>query len=168
MGSKNTAAAPQTGGFRVINWDGVKLDGTDFGGGSNTTVINMGKTVGIPLNRFQVQGTFFEEVYAVSSDGFTDVNPNVTGLFPAFSPSNTFAMFNDNTIDQSFVLPSADWHHASPRRHAGLRRDLHQQRGRGHLQHRVLPWLRSLGKFFVARRYQGQPSSWACCSTTRS
>ena len=67
----------------------------------------MGKTVGIPLNRFQAQGTFFEEVYAVSNDGFTDVNPNVTGLFPAFSPNNTFAMFNDNSIDQSFVLPSA-------------------------------------------------------------
>ena len=106
-GGKNTAAAPQTGGFRTITWDGVKLDGTDFGGGANTTVINLNKTVGIPLNRFQAQGTFFEEVYAVSGDGFTDVNPNVTGLFPAFSPSNTFAMFNDNTIDQSFVLPSA-------------------------------------------------------------
>ena len=107
-GVKNTAAAPQTGGFRTINWDGVKLDGTDFGGGANTTVINTNKTVGIPLNRFQGQGTFFEEVYAVSGDGFTDVNPNVTAaLFPAFSPTNTFAMFNDNTIDQSFVLPSA-------------------------------------------------------------
>ncbi|HEV3166782.1 MAG TPA: hypothetical protein VGZ22_22335, partial [Isosphaeraceae bacterium] len=31
-------AAPQNGGFREINWDGVKLDGTDFGGGANTTV----------------------------------------------------------------------------------------------------------------------------------
>src|SRR5262249_12717055 len=27
-GAKNTAAAPQTGGFRTITWDGVKLDGT--------------------------------------------------------------------------------------------------------------------------------------------
>ncbi len=85
-GSKNTATAPQAGGFRVINWDGVKVDGTDFGGGANTTVINMGKTVGIPLNRFQAQGTFFEEVYTVSNDGFTDVNPNVTGLVPGLQP----------------------------------------------------------------------------------
>jgi hypothetical protein len=106
-GVKNTAAAPQTGGFRTITWDGVKLDGTDFGGGANTIVINQNKTVAIPLNRFQTQGTFFGDEYAVSSDGFTDVNSNVTGLFPAFSAPNTFAMFNDNTIDQSFVLPSA-------------------------------------------------------------
>src|SRR5205814_1521182 len=26
-GTKNTAAAPQSGGFRTITWDGVKLDG---------------------------------------------------------------------------------------------------------------------------------------------
>jgi hypothetical protein len=106
-GVKNTAAAPQSGGFRTITWDGVKLDGTDFGGPPNTTVINSGKTVAIPLNRFQGQGAFFGDVYAVSGYGFTDVNPNVTAAtFPAFSASNTFAMFNDNTIDMSFVLPS--------------------------------------------------------------
>jgi hypothetical protein len=104
-GSKNTAPAPQTNGFRTIVWDAVKLDGTDFGGGANTTVIHLDKTVGIPLNRFQTQGVFFEEVYAVSGDGFTDVNPNAAGLFPAFSPKNTFAMFNENTISQSFILP---------------------------------------------------------------
>ena len=59
--------------------------------------------------------------------------------FPAFSPNNTFAMFNDNTIDQSFVLPTPlAPPQAWPAR--GLRRDLHQQRGREHLQHRVFPW----------------------------
>jgi hypothetical protein len=104
-GVKNVAPAPASGGFRTITWDAVKLDGTDFGGGANTTVIDPNKTVAIPLNRFQAQGTFFEEVYAVSGDGFADVNPNAAGLFPAFSPANTFAMFNENTIDQSFVLP---------------------------------------------------------------
>ncbi len=83
----------------------MKLDGTDFGG--DTTVIDQGKTVGIPLNRFQERGIFFEEVYAVSGDGFADVNPNATGLFNAFSPSNTFSMFNENTIDFSFVQPSS-------------------------------------------------------------
>jgi hypothetical protein len=156
-GSKNTATAPQTGGFRVINWDGVKLDGTDFGGGSNTTVINTGKTVGIPLNRFQAQGTFFEQVYAVSGDGFTDVNPNVTGLFPAFSPSNTFAMFNDNTIDQSFVLPSA----------TGTTPALAGTRGFGAIfinnevantsSIEYFHGAQSLGKFFVPVGTQGQP-----------
>jgi hypothetical protein len=105
-GTKNIATAPQSGGFRTINWDAVKLDGTDFGGGANSTVINLNQTVAIPLNRFQTLGTFFEEVYAVSGDGFADVNPNAAGLFPAFSPHNTFAMFDENTIDQSFVLPT--------------------------------------------------------------
>src|SRR5207302_1128405 len=98
-------ASPQTTGFRTINWDGVKLDGTDFNG--NTTVITPGETVGIPINRFQTRGVQFAEVYAVSGDGFVDVNPGVANQFPAFSPANTFAMFNDNQIELSFVNPSA-------------------------------------------------------------
>jgi hypothetical protein len=107
-GPKNTAPAPQQSGFRTITWDGVKVDGTDSVGGPNsTTVITPGHTVGIPLDRFQGQGVFFGAVYAVSNDGFVDTNPNVAGLFPAFSPKNTFAMFNDNGIDFKFVAPSA-------------------------------------------------------------
>ena len=62
----------------------------------------------IPKNRFIGQGVFFGDPYAVSGDGFTDVNPNVTGLFPAFSSPNTFAMTNDNTIDMSFNLPTGN------------------------------------------------------------
>jgi hypothetical protein len=107
-GVKNTAASPQNGGFRTITWDGVKVDGTDNVAGPNsTTIINQGHTVGIPLDRFQGSGVFFGAVYAVSNDGFTDVNPSVAGLFPAFSPPNTFAMFNDNGIDFTFVVPSS-------------------------------------------------------------
>jgi hypothetical protein len=107
-GAKNTAAAPQGSGFRTITWDGVKVDGTDNAAGANsTTVITPGHTVGIPLDRFQGQGVFFGAVYAVSNDGFVDVNPSVNGLFPAFSSPNTFAMFNDNGIDFKFVVPSA-------------------------------------------------------------
>jgi hypothetical protein len=113
-GSKNTAPAPQNGGFRTITWDGVKTDGTDNAAGPNSTVVITPGTVGIPLNRFQGQGVFFGAVYAVSSDGFSTVNPSVgasatqpSGLFPAFSPKNTFAMFNDNGIDFKFVAPSA-------------------------------------------------------------
>jgi hypothetical protein len=106
-GVKNTASAPQQGGFRTITWDGVKVDGSDAVAGPNsTTVITAGHTVGIPLDRFQGQGVFFGAVYAVSNDGFVDVNPQVSGLFPAFSPSNTFAMFNDNGIDFKFVAAS--------------------------------------------------------------
>jgi hypothetical protein len=112
-GSKNTAPAPQSGGFRVITWDGVKTDGTDAVAGPNSTVpIPAGSThtVGIPLDRFQGSGVFFGAVYAVSNDGFVDVNPSVGApnpvLFPAFSPNNTFAMFNDNGIDFKFVAAS--------------------------------------------------------------
>lgn len=97
--------SPQTSGFRQINWDAVALDGTDFGGGANTTVIDSGKTVGIPQNRFETRGVFFETIYAVSGDGFSDVNPAAADLFPAFSAKNTFAMFNDNSIDFNFVAP---------------------------------------------------------------
>jgi hypothetical protein len=109
-GSKNTAAAPQNGGFRQINWDGVKTDGTDAVAGPNSTLpIPAGSThtVGIPLDRFQGQGVFFGAVYAVTNDGFTDVNPGAAGLFPAFSSPNVFAMFNDNGIDFKFVTPSS-------------------------------------------------------------
>src|SRR5439155_25753634 len=63
--------------------------------------------VGIPLNRFEGSGVFFGAVYAVSNDGFVGVNPSAAGLFPAFSPPVTFAMFNDNGIDFKFVVPSA-------------------------------------------------------------
>jgi hypothetical protein len=103
-GANNKDNPPQPGGFRAINWDGVKLDGTDFNG--NTTVISQGTTVGIPINRFQSRGIEFEEVYAVSGDGFATVAPQTKGLFPAFSPNNTFTMFNENTIDFRFVLAS--------------------------------------------------------------
>ena len=105
------AAAPQAKGFRTITWDGVALDGTDFGG--NTTVIVPNSVVGIPLNRFQERGIEFDEIYAVAGPAsasdpstFTTVNPGVESQFPAFSPTKTFAMFNDNTIDFHFVLPS--------------------------------------------------------------
>jgi hypothetical protein len=103
-GTNNGATAPQASGFRIINWDGVALDGTDFDG--NTVVVVANKVVAIPRNRFEARGALFEEVYAVSNDSFTSVNPGASGLIPAFSPSNTFAMFNDNTIGLDFILPA--------------------------------------------------------------
>ena len=102
-GTDPAVHAPQNGGFRVINWDGVKTDGTDSAAGPNSTVVITSQTVGIPLNRFEGQGVFFGAVYGVSNDGFADVNPSVAGLFPAFTTPNTFAMFNDNGIDFKFV-----------------------------------------------------------------
>jgi hypothetical protein len=114
IGGANNGAnpSPKTSGFRTINWDGVALDGTDFGG--STTVIVNGKIVGIPLHRFEERGVFFEEIYAVSGPAsptdqstFVSVNPSVSNLFHAFSPTKTFAMFNDNTIGLNFVLAGA-------------------------------------------------------------
>lgn len=92
-------------GGRRITWDGVRLDGTDFGG--DNTVIDLDNTVGIALNRFQAAGALYNEITAVSGDGFASVNPTSAGQFPAFSPTRTFASFNDNVIEQSFVFPSA-------------------------------------------------------------
>ena len=108
-GVKNTAAAPQVGGRREINWDGVKLDGTDVG--PNTVVVDPDKTVIIDIDRFKGQGTLFADPYSVSGDGFASVNPASAGQFSAFSPNNTFVMFDptagqfdDRFIGESFNL----------------------------------------------------------------
>lgn len=95
--------APQPNGFRIINWDGVAMAAND---GTFTNQVINADTVGIPTNRFQERGMNFAEVYAVSDDGFTSVNGGVALQFPAFSPNKTFAMFNENTIEFNFVLPS--------------------------------------------------------------
>lgn len=96
-----------------ISWDGVKLDGTDAN--PNTKVIDQGKTVQIPVDRFKNLGAIFADPYTVSGDGFASVNPGTAGQFPAFSPNNTFAMFDandgqfeDRKIQQSFVLPNTN------------------------------------------------------------
>ncbi|NOT83759.1 MAG: PEP-CTERM sorting domain-containing protein [Methylococcaceae bacterium] len=96
-----------------ISWDGVKLDGTDAN--PKTRVIDQGKTVEIPVDRFKNVGAIFADPYTVSGDGFASVNPATAGQFPAFSPKNTFAMFDpndgqfeDRNIQQSFVLPNTD------------------------------------------------------------
>jgi hypothetical protein len=108
-GVKNSTPTPQAGGRREINWDGVKLDGTDVG--PNTVVVDPNKAVIINVDRFKGQGTIFADPYAVSGDGFTSVNPASTGQFRAFSPNNTFVMqdatagqFDDRFIGESFNL----------------------------------------------------------------
>jgi hypothetical protein len=160
-GVRNAAASPQTGGFRAINWDGVALDGTDFGG--NTTIIVSNKVVGIPINRFETQGVLFEEIYAVSGpvggadqSTFVSVNPNVSTLFPAFSPTKTFAMFNDNTIGLSFILASPAT--ATPVRVAtrGFGAIFRNIRITNSTSIEYFNGARSLGKFFVPVGTGGQ------------
>jgi uncharacterized protein (TIGR03437 family) len=97
-------ATPQASGRREINWDAVRLDGTDFN--NNTTLLIPGKLTGIPVNRFQARGARFNRVLAVSNDGFASANPTMAGQFPAFSPANTFCSF-EVTKDTVFVLASA-------------------------------------------------------------
>lgn len=101
------------GGGSRIGWDGVRLDGTDIN--PNTRIIDQNKTVEIPINRFAGVGALFADPYAVSGDGFVSVNPATAGEFPAFSPQNTFVMFDTNPgqfddrfIEQSFVLPGTN------------------------------------------------------------
>jgi hypothetical protein len=158
-GVKNTAASPQNGGFRVITWDGVAVDGTDFGG--NTTVIVPNKITGIPLNRFETQGVFFEEVYAVSGDGFKSVNTTVNAaspaLFPSFSPTKTFAMFNDNGIGLSFVLASVANATPKPAATRGFGAIFFNVRIASTTSIEYFNGTRSLGKFFVPIGNQGQP-----------
>lgn len=98
---------------KSITWDGVKLDGTDTN--TNTRVIDFGKTVEIPVDRFRGVGAIYADPYTVSGDGFAGVNPATTGQFKAFSPKNTFAMFDakngqfaDRNIQQSFVFPGTN------------------------------------------------------------
>lgn len=109
LGGVQNVGGPTQGGFRQINWDGVGLNGTDIN--PNTKVIAQ-DTVNIPVDRFLSLGTLYEEEYTVSGDGFATVNPDTAGEFPAFSPKNTFAMFDDEPgefedrfIEQSFTLP---------------------------------------------------------------
>jgi hypothetical protein len=163
IGGANNGAnpPPKTNGFRAINWDGVALDGTDFGGIS--TVIVNGKVVAIPRNRFQERGVSFEEIYAVSGPAspadqstFLAVNPNVSNLFRAFSPPKTFAMFNDNTIGLSFVLPSAHTTTPIPAATRGFGAIFLNVRITNNTSIEYFNGTRSLGKFFAPVGTQGQ------------
>jgi len=163
IGGANNGAnpPPKPNGFRAINWDGVALDGTDFGG--STTVIVNGKVVGIPLNRFEERGVFFEEIYAVSgpasaadSSTFSSVNGNVANLFRAFSPPKTFAMFNDNTIGLSFVLAAAHTTTPVPAATRGFGAIFLNVRLANSTSIEYFNGARSLGKFFAPVGTQGQ------------
>jgi hypothetical protein len=103
-GVRNTSPTPQNGGFRIINWDAVRLDGTDANPATRVLVPN--HIVGIPTNRFQGAGVQFEEEYAVGDNGFANANSGVDygGQNPFFSPTKTFVMFDDdNRFDDRLI-----------------------------------------------------------------
>ena len=163
IGGANNGAnpPPQATGFRTINWDGVALDGTDFGG--NSIVISLNNVVGIPVNRFEERGVIFEEIYAVSGPAsggdtstFFTVNPTVTNLFPAFSPTKTFAMFNDNTIDMSFNLATIHTQVPKPAATRGFGAIFRNVEIANSTSIEYFNDSQSLGKFFVPAGSQGQ------------
>jgi len=156
MGGVDNAGDPtqHATGSRRINWDGVLLDGTDFGGKTKTIVAN--KVVGIPINRFQTRGALFGEVYAVAGDGFTSVNPGVSGQINAFSPHNTFAHFNDVGIETDFIKPSAATTtpvHEASRGFGAIFTDVERSHSS---EIEFLNGTTSLGEFFVPPGASGQ------------
>jgi hypothetical protein len=100
----NAAVGEQTSGFRTVNWDEVKLDGSDFGGA--TTTIDANHVVAIPDDRFASRGIDLRAPIAVANDGFLSVNPGVSGRFPAFSAANIVAPFSSNTLALNIVAPA--------------------------------------------------------------
>jgi hypothetical protein len=99
--NNGNAAGTQPTGFRRINWDAVPIPAA-----GNDINIDA-DTIGMATDRFKNRGALFQEVYAISDNGFTSVNPDVTGQFPAFTPAKTFAMFNDNVIEMNFGVPGS-------------------------------------------------------------
>lgn len=148
-------ATPQTSGRREINWDAVRLDGTD--NNNNTTLIIKDKITGIPINRFQARGVTFSEVLAVANDGFVSANANVANQFPAFSTANTFAAFNSNKYTVNFVLASAPTTtpvQAASRGFGAIFLDV-EQANSSSIEY--FNGALSLGKFFVTPSASGQP-----------
>ncbi|MEP7338307.1 MAG: hypothetical protein ABI977_11285 [Acidobacteriota bacterium] len=146
----STVAGPQTSGRREINWDGVRLDGTDFN--NVTTPIVPNKITGIPVNRFQARGARFDTVLAVSNDGFVSANAAAADQFPAFSAANTFASFNSNKYAVDFVLAGTSVP-AATRGFGAIFLDV-EQANTSSIEY--FNGTVSLGKFFVPAGQSGQ------------
>jgi hypothetical protein len=156
--NNGTTVGSQGSGFRTINWDAVKLDGTDID--PDTEVIDSGKTVAIEVDRFQANGALFADPYAVSGDGYSSVNPDTAGEFPSFSPNNTFAMFDfdpnsfeDRFIEQSFTIPGSN-SKAGTRGFGAIFTDV-ELAGSSSIEY--FSGTKSLGKFDVTPSASGEP-----------
>ncbi len=95
-------AGEQSGGVRHVNWDAIKLDGSE----AESLLIKPGHTVTAPVGSQQERGIELGAPIAVSGDGFATVNASAAGLFEAFSAGNLAAPFNTNTIVLNVVEPA--------------------------------------------------------------
>jgi hypothetical protein len=108
IGGVNNGGTPgtQPSGFRQIVWDGVAINPAT---GADTTI--NANTTAIVTTKFQANGALYNELTAVSNDGFGSVNPGAGPTQnPTFSGTRTFASFSDNgvadfVIDQAFIVP---------------------------------------------------------------
>jgi hypothetical protein len=97
LGTLNpNVAGEQPGGRREINWDGV--------GAANTN------NDAFPGNFFNVnspRGVLFSTpsgLFRISSNGYTDINPNYAGEFNVFSPPRLFVARGSTITDIDFVV----------------------------------------------------------------
>ena len=106
-GVKNTAQSEQTGGYRMLTWDGIKTDGSDTLGAASIDA----HTVSLSPSRVQPFGLRLNGGVAVSDNGFLSVNPGVTNgsgsKLAAFSAPNDAAPFNGNALDLGIVAPAS-------------------------------------------------------------
>jgi hypothetical protein len=98
-----TTPGEQSGGWRHITWDNIKLDGSDPG--STTIVPNA--VVAIAPDREQPYGIDLQHGDAVAGDGFASVNSSVAGKLAPFSSPNVFAPFNSNVVRMQVVAPAS-------------------------------------------------------------
>ena len=109
-----TLVGEQGGGFRHVNWDAIRLDGSDPG----SAVINPGVLVAPAPGRLQPWGLSLGPNVAVSSDGFHSVNSSVR--FTPFTPPNSWAPFNSNVAEFDVVAPDAQGSTPVPAQSRGL------------------------------------------------
>ncbi len=86
-----TTPGEQGAGFRHVNWDAIRVDGSDPG----STVIKPGHVVAPAANRLEPWGLALGPEIAVANDGFHSVNSNAN--FTPFSAPNVWGPFNSTT-----------------------------------------------------------------------
>ena len=104
LGDKLNAAPGATGGRREINWDGVPDD--LLGKPLPANFLNNTEP-GAPES--QQRGLIYEgDTFEVSKTDFSEINPDASGEFTAFSGTKTFTNISDNLWGIGFEVPGED------------------------------------------------------------